>query len=62
MSIFGLNALSPWSLLELVGGLILLIIGAEILVRAAVRLAASLKVRPLIIGLASSPSAAVRRR
>ena len=51
MSIFGLNALSPWSLLELVGGLILLIIGAEILVRAAVRLAASLKVRPLIIGL-----------
>ena len=28
MSIFGLNALSPWSLLELVGGLILLIVGA----------------------------------
>jgi len=30
---------------------VLLIVGAEILVRAAVRLAASLKVRPLIIGL-----------
>lgn len=35
----------------MVSGLVLLIIGAEILVRAAVRLAASLKVRPLIIGL-----------
>ncbi|WP_339493412.1 calcium/sodium antiporter [Pseudomonas sp. EA_35y_Pfl1_P108] len=35
----------------MVSGLLLLIIGAEILVRAAVRLAASLKVRPLIIGL-----------
>ncbi|MFC6336206.1 calcium/sodium antiporter [Pseudomonas karstica] len=32
-------------------GLVLLILGAEVLVRAAVRLAASLKVRPLIIGL-----------
>ena len=31
--------------------LVLLIVGAEILVRAAVRLAANLKVRPLIIGL-----------
>lgn len=51
MSIFGLNALSPWSLAELISGLLLLIVGAEILVRAAVRLAASLKVRPLIIGL-----------
>ena len=51
MAIFGLTALSPWSLLELVSGLLLLITGAEILVRAAVRLAASLKVRPLIIGL-----------
>jgi len=51
LAIFGLTALSPWSLLELVSGLLLLIIGAEILVRAAVRLAASLKVRPLIIGL-----------
>ncbi|WP_339427158.1 MULTISPECIES: calcium/sodium antiporter [unclassified Pseudomonas] len=35
----------------MLSGLLLLIIGAEILVRAAVRLAASLKVRPLIIGL-----------
>ncbi|MGY2377019.1 calcium/sodium antiporter [Pseudomonas sp. SDO524_S393] len=35
----------------MIGGLVLLILGAEILVRAAVRLAASLKVRPLIIGL-----------
>nr|WP_139808002.1 calcium/sodium antiporter [Pseudomonas mucidolens] len=33
------------------GGLLMLIVGAEVLVRAAVRLAASLKVRPLIIGL-----------
>lgn len=39
------------SLIELVSGLLLLIAGAEVLVRAAVRLAASLKVRPLIIGL-----------
>ncbi|WP_321359244.1 calcium/sodium antiporter [Pseudomonas extremaustralis] len=46
-----MTALSPWSLLELISGLALLIVGAEILVRAAVRLAASLKVRPLIIGL-----------
>ncbi|MBK3508854.1 calcium/sodium antiporter [Pseudomonas sp. MF6747] len=35
----------------MITGLVLLIVGAEILVRAAVRLAASLKVRPLIIGL-----------
>ncbi|NMZ48848.1 calcium/sodium antiporter [Pseudomonas poae] len=35
----------------MVSGLLLLILGAEVLVRAAVRLAASLKVRPLIIGL-----------
>ncbi|MGE1155278.1 calcium/sodium antiporter [Pseudomonas kitaguniensis] len=35
----------------MVSGLLLLIVGAETLVRAAVRLAASLKVRPLIIGL-----------
>ncbi len=51
MAISVLTALSPFSLLELVSGLLLLILGAEILVRAAVRLAASLKVRPLIIGL-----------
>ncbi|RON10424.1 conjugal transfer protein TraR [Pseudomonas brassicacearum] len=37
--------------LQLFGGLVLLIAGAELLVRAAVRLAAHLKVRPLIIGL-----------
>ncbi|WP_412071377.1 calcium/sodium antiporter [Pseudomonas sp. FEN] len=42
----------PWlSLLQLSGGLLLLIIGAELLVRAAVRLAASLGVRPLLVGL-----------
>ncbi|NMY24518.1 calcium/sodium antiporter [Pseudomonas sp. WS 5021] len=35
----------------MISGLLLLIAGAEMLVRAAVRLAASLKVRPLIIGL-----------
>lgn len=36
---------------ELLGGLVLLIAGAELMVRAAVRLAARLHVRPLIIGL-----------
>ncbi|WP_178128890.1 calcium/sodium antiporter [Pseudomonas sp. ADAK18] len=35
----------------MISGLVLLILGAEVLVRAAIRLAASLKVRPLIIGL-----------
>ncbi len=39
------------SLIQLLGGLLLLIIGAELLVRAAVRLAASVRVRPLLIGL-----------
>lgn len=39
------------SLIQLLGGLFLLVIGAELLVRAAVRLAASLRVRPLLIGL-----------
>ncbi|QJI32769.1 calcium/sodium antiporter [Pseudomonas sp. ADAK18] len=38
-------------MIELISGLVLLILGAEVLVRAAIRLAASLKVRPLIIGL-----------
>ncbi|WP_457363659.1 calcium/sodium antiporter [Pseudomonas sp. TE3610] len=38
-------------MLQLAGGLVLLILGAELMVRAAVRLAASFKVRPLIIGL-----------
>ncbi|EPL09385.1 K+-dependent Na+/Ca+ exchanger related-protein [Pseudomonas sp. CF161] len=37
--------------MQLVSGLILLVAGAELLVRAAVRLAARLHVRPLIIGL-----------
>jgi cation:H+ antiporter len=37
--------------IQLLSGLLLLIAGAELLVRAAVRLAARLKVRPLIIGL-----------
>lgn len=42
----------PWlSLIQLGGGLLLLILGAELLVRAAMRLAASLGVRPLLIGL-----------
>lgn len=39
------------SLIELFGGLLLLIAGAELLVRAAVGMAARLQVRPLIIGL-----------
>ncbi|WP_397453815.1 calcium/sodium antiporter [Pseudomonas sp. NA-150] len=38
-------------MLQLIGGLLMLVIGAEVSVRAAVRLAASLRVRPLIIGL-----------
>jgi cation:H+ antiporter len=37
--------------LELLSGLVLLIAGAELMVRAAVRVAARLHVRPLIIGL-----------
>jgi cation:H+ antiporter len=37
--------------IQLLSGLLLLIAGAELLVRAAVRLAARLNVRPLIIGL-----------
>ncbi|MGR3895332.1 calcium/sodium antiporter [Pseudomonas sp. 1176_21] len=44
-------ALPTFSLLQLALGLLLLITGAELLVRAALRLAASLQVRPLIIGL-----------
>ncbi len=47
----GLNVLSPWNLLQLLGGLVLLIAGAELLVRGAVRMATHLKVRPLLIGL-----------
>lgn len=38
-------------MIELLGGLLLLIAGAELMVRGAVRLAARLHVRPLIIGL-----------
>ena len=38
-------------MIELLAGLCLLIFGAELMVRAAVRLAARLHVRPLIIGL-----------
>ena len=51
MGIFGLNALSAWSLLQLLGGLVLLIAGAQLLVRCAEHIAAKLKVRPLLIGL-----------
>lgn len=47
----GLSALSPWNLLQLLCGLVLLIAGAELLVRCAVRMAANMKVRPLLIGL-----------
>lgn len=50
-TIFGLTDLPLFSIIELLCGLVLLIAGAQVLVRAAVRLAASLKVRPLIIGL-----------
>ena len=47
----GLSALSPWNLLQLLCGLLLLVAGAELLVRGAIRMAANLKVRPLLIGL-----------
>ncbi|XOQ65649.1 MAG: Conjugal transfer protein TraR [Pseudomonas helleri] len=47
----GLSALSPWNLLQLLCGLAMLIAGAELLVHCAVRMAANLKVRPLLIGL-----------
>ena len=47
----GLSALSPWNLLQLLCGLVILIAGAELLVRCAVRMAANMKVRPLLIGL-----------
>lgn len=39
------------SLIQLISGLVMLIAGAELLVRAAVRLSARLRVRPLIMGL-----------
>lgn len=53
------------TLLTLVGGLVLLILGAELLVRGAARLAAAVGVSPLVIGLTvvafgtSSPELAV---
>ena len=47
----GLSALSTWNLLQLLCGLVMLIAGAELLVRCAVRIAASMKVRPLLMGL-----------
>jgi cation:H+ antiporter len=50
-AIFGLADIPLINLIELFGGLLLLIAGAELMVRAAVRLAARLHVRPLIIGL-----------
>ncbi|MGH8329633.1 MAG: calcium/sodium antiporter, partial [Pseudomonas sp.] len=55
-------------MIELLSGLLLLIAGAELMVRAAVRLAARLHVRPLIIGLtivalgSSAPQMAVSLR
>ncbi len=50
-AIFGLTDLPLINVIELLCGLFLLIAGAELMVRAAVRLAARLHVRPLIIGL-----------
>ncbi len=50
-TIFGLADLPLINVVELFSGLVLLIIGAELMVRAAVRLAERLHVRPLIIGL-----------
>jgi cation:H+ antiporter len=59
------SAMTFMTLLLLVGGLVLLVIGAEALVRGASRLAAALGIAPLIIGLTvvafgtSSPEMAV---
>jgi len=50
-TIFGLADLPLINVIELLSGLCLLLIGAELMVRAAVRLAERLHVRPLIIGL-----------
>ena len=50
-TIFGLADLPLINVIELFSGLCLLIFGAELMVRAAVRLAERLHVRPLIIGL-----------
>lgn len=50
-TIFALTDLPLLSVIELLAGLCLLIFGAELMVRAAVHLAARLNVRPLIIGL-----------
>jgi cation:H+ antiporter len=50
-TIFGLADLPLINVIELLSGLVLLLIGAELMVRAAVRLAERLHVRPLIIGL-----------
>ena len=47
----GLSVLSTWNLLQLLCGLVMLIAGAEVLVRCAVRIAANIKVRPLLVGL-----------
>ncbi|CAH0243639.1 Inner membrane protein YrbG [Pseudomonas koreensis] len=51
LTIFGLADLPLINVIELLSGLVLLLIGAELMVRAAVRLAERLHVRPLIIGL-----------
>ena len=51
VAILALSTLSPWNQLQLLCGLALLVAGAELLVRCAVRMAANLKVRPLLIGL-----------
>ncbi len=51
MTISLLATLPPFSLLQLCAGLVLLVLGAELLVRAALRLATRLHVRPFIIGL-----------
>lgn len=50
-TIFGLADLPLINVIELLSGLVLLLLGAELMVRAAVRLAERLHVRPLIIGL-----------
>ncbi|RMO86892.1 K+-dependent Na+/Ca+ exchanger related-protein, partial [Pseudomonas syringae pv. philadelphi] len=51
LGILQLSALPAPALIQMFGGFLLLLIGAELSVRAAVHLAAIFKVRPLIIGL-----------
>lgn len=43
--------MTAWSILSLLGGLVVLVVGADVLVRGASRLAAMVGVSPLVVGL-----------